>query len=428
MKRFLAILLFATMSVGAFACTSIIITGKATKDGRPLMWKNTDGSDYYCAQRFSYHAEGKFAWMGLAATAPNPVNAWFGANEAGFAIMNTASHNLITDPVEKDKRANGYLMKEALDQCVTLKDFLNLLDTINTARIPLTKRNVASHYGVIDAKGGAAYVETRVVNDKVEYWVYDVNDPELAPEGWMVYANWSKNGAADMGGGYIRHNNALKIFSEADPREFSARFIFDKGSRSFYNSLMDVDYRALVDAGFDMGTGYIPDSDFIPRNTTYVASVVEGVKSGEDPSLITLWTAQGYPPTSVAIPAWVCGGTECLNPLLKGDPNNKDNSLICDMSLKLKSQIFDVVRGNGQKYLNFGKLYNVKGDGYIQQLSPVEQNVFDMTDAYLAKWRKAGKPNKKDIKELNAKVEEVVMAAPCYQNIPWTYKYGKIGN
>ncbi|MBO4571853.1 MAG: hypothetical protein J5699_08005 [Bacteroidales bacterium] len=424
MKKAIAVLFFALLCTGAFACTSVIITGKATKDGRPLMWKNTDGGDHFVAQRFSYHAEGKYAWLGLAQTAPNPVSAWFGVNEKGFAIMNTASHNLVTDPAEKAKRSNGYLMKEALDVCVTLGDFLHMLDTINTSRIKLKNRVVSSHYGVIDANGGAAYVETRVVNDKVEYWVFDVNDPEIAPDGWLVYSNWSVMGETDKGGGYIRKENAEKIFRECD--DFTPRYIFDKGARCFYNNLIGVDYRALVDEGIVFGKGHIPDSDFIPRLTTYVSSVVQGVKPGENPDLITIWTAMGYPPTSVAIPAWVKGGTVGINPLLKGNPDNSDNCEICDMSLKLKTQIFDVKRGNGPNYLNFEKLYNTEGTGYIQLLSPVEQAIFDWTEIYLAKWRKAGEINTKEIAEINAIVEKLVRETPVLKDIPYEYKYGKI--
>ena len=424
MKRVIISLFFALLCTGAFACTSVIITGKATKDGRPLMWKNTDGGDHFVSQRFAYHDEGKYAWLGLAQTAPNPTSAWFGVNEKGFAIMNTASHNLVTDPAEKAKRSNGYLMKEALDECVTLGDFLQMLDTINTKRIKLKNRVVSSHYGVIDANGGAAYVETRVVDDKVEYWVFDVNDPEVAPDGWLVYANWSVMGETDKGGGYIRKENADKIFGECE--DFTPRFIFDKAARGFYNNLIGVDYRELVDEGIIFGKGHIPDSDFIPRLTTYVSSVVQGVKPGENPELITLWTAMGYPPTSVAIPAWVKGGTEGINPLLKGNPENADNCDMCDMSLKLKTQVFDVQRGNGPNYLNFEKLYNTEGTGYIQLLSPVEQAVFDWTGLYIDRWRKAGSVNEKEIAEINAIVEKLIRETPVLKNIPYQYKYGKI--
>ena len=55
MKKVFATLFVALLCTGAFACTSVIMTGKVTKDGRPLMWKNTDGGDHYVSQRFAYH-------------------------------------------------------------------------------------------------------------------------------------------------------------------------------------------------------------------------------------------------------------------------------------------------------------------------------------------------------------------------------------
>ena len=428
MKRFIASALLLALTTAAFACTSVIITGKATKDGRPLIWKNTDGGNHYVPQRVSYHDEGKYAWIGLAHPEKGTKIAWFGVNETGFTIMNTASHNLVTDPGLKEQRNNGYLMKEALDVCATARDFLNMLDTIDIEKnIKLENRVVASHYGIIDANGAAMYVEVKYeLGGHPQYWVYDVNDPEVAPEGWLVYANWSKNGATDKGGGYIRHCSAEKIMAEGCKEgAFTPQWIFDKGSRSFYNSYIGIDYRALVDAGMDFRPGCLPDQDFIPRITTYVATVVQGVRKGEDPSLTTFWTAQGYPPTAVAVPAWVKGGREGLNKLLEGNPDNNYNSAMCDLSLKLKTQVFDGTQGNKFKYLNFRKLYNVEGTGYIQQLAPVEKEIFDFTEGYLEKWRKAGKVNRKDIDAVNAKVEEIISSTSVYKN-DYKYEYGKI--
>ena len=42
MKKIFVIILALLLSVDVFACTSAIFTGKCTKDGRPLMWKNRD--------------------------------------------------------------------------------------------------------------------------------------------------------------------------------------------------------------------------------------------------------------------------------------------------------------------------------------------------------------------------------------------------
>lgn len=426
MKKILATAALLIITTGAFACTSVIITGKATKDGRPLIWKNTDGSEHFCSQRITYNELGKYVWAGLAWDG-TPQSAWFGANEKGFVVMNTSSSNFFTGK----KKSNGIIMKRALDVCVTVQDFVNLLDTVQ-----LPKINVASHYGVIDAHGGAAYVEVKYLHSegKIEYWVYDVNDPSLAPDGYMIYTNWSRNGKEDMGGGYIRYDNATKIFAEGlKNKEYTPKWIFDHCSRSYYNALMGVDYRALVDAGIDPGHGFIADADFIPRITTYASTVVQGVKEGENPLLTTGWTALGYGPTSVAIPFWVAGGMEGLNPLIRGNDNNhndlkigENNAIICHLSLKLKTQVFSVIRGHGPGYLNFSKLYNTQGTGYIQQLAPVEQEVYDAATAQLEKWREKGKINKKELAALNAFIYDKVMSAPVYKN-DYTYTYGKLG-
>ena len=425
MKRILILLAFLMGTTCAFACTSVVVSGRATQDGRPMMWKNTDGSGVYSSQRYAYHDEGKYAWVGLSQTAPNPKVAWFGTNEKGFSIMNTMSYSHIWDPEERKQINNGFLMKEALDVCVTLADFCHLLDTINIPKtIKLAKNYVSSHYGVIDAKGGAAYVEVKYAGEKVEYWVMDVNDPKVAPDGWLVYANFGRHGNPDTGKGYYRHDAAVKAFREATPtRDYTPQLCLDRCSRGFYNAALGIDHRALVDAGIELGTGIIPFDDIICNDGTYQASVLVGVRPGEDPSLTTIWAALGCPATSVAIPLWVKGGREGINPLLRGDAANNDCAPICDLSLKLKTQIYLSNKNNALVYLNFRKLYNIKGDGYMQQLAPTEQAVFSFAGSYLEKWRRQGRVNRRDIDKINSRVQALILDNPLYRNLPYTYEF-----
>ena len=78
--------------------------------------------------------------------------AWTGMNDAGFAIMNTASYNLKDDKVSARKMdREGYVMTIALRTCRTVDDFARLLETLPR---PM---GVEANFGVIDATGNGAF-------------------------------------------------------------------------------------------------------------------------------------------------------------------------------------------------------------------------------------------------------------------------------
>ena len=129
------------------ACTSIIITGKATLDGRPLMWKHRDTGAPY--NHIGYFDEGGYRFLGLVNSDDPEGAVWTGSNETGFSIMNTASYNLKDDDI-KEMDQEGNLMRKALRVCKTVQDFEHFLDTL-----PRPMR-VEANFGVIDAYGGAA--------------------------------------------------------------------------------------------------------------------------------------------------------------------------------------------------------------------------------------------------------------------------------
>ena len=104
-----------------------------------------------------------------------------------------------------------------------MQDFEHFLDTL-----PRPMR-VEANFGVIDAYGGAAYYETN--NER--YYKKDANDPNLAPEGYLIYTNFSFEGRTDEGKGYVRYENAKKIFKEMRNEGFTPQRIFQQASRSF---------------------------------------------------------------------------------------------------------------------------------------------------------------------------------------------------
>ena len=170
-KRLLALFLMAAVMTEVqpvLACTSVIVSGRVTKDGRPLIFKNRDTSTLH---NMTIVVQGRvYRYIGLVnAEDTAPVNVWGGHNEAGFGIINTAAYNLNGDGGDTD--GDGILIRKALELCATLEDFERLLDTVKKPR------EVNSNFAVLDAKGGCAYYET----GNYEYVKFDVNDPNVAP-------------------------------------------------------------------------------------------------------------------------------------------------------------------------------------------------------------------------------------------------------
>ena len=373
MKKILTILVSILIMVPfneAISCTSAIFTGKVTKDGRPLLLKHRDTGELN--NRIEYFQGPKYGFLALVDSPSEGGVAWSGSNNAGFSIINTASYNLKDDDVPSSMMdREGELMYKALGVCKNLKDFEYFLDTLSR---PM---GVEGNFGVIDAEGGAAYYE--VNNHK---WnKLDVNDPEVAPNGYFIVTNFSYTGREDEGMGYIRNcnttynveNYVLKEGGKVDPQ-----WIFENISRSFYHSLLEVDLRK--DQG--LASGWFIDQDFVPRRSSSASMVFQGVKPGEDVSKTVMWTILGYPPLGVAVPMVVANGENIPSFMVKSE--SSENAQMCDMVLELKKNVFPVKRGNGNKYFRFNYLYNKEGTGYSQQLKEVENYIFDNFDRDLS--------------------------------------------
>ena len=376
LSNYLLILFFSCIIYGSGeACTTVIISGKATIDGRPLLWKNCDTPNLN--QRVMYGNQQGYPFLAMVRSNSMDeatASIWTGTNSEGFTIMNTLSYNISEG--ESSGARNGLLMRRALEVCSDVVSFKHFLDTLSR---PM---RVSANYGVIDAHGGAAYFET---NDNT-YFMVDVNDPAVAPLGYLVYTNFSYNGKYDAGQGYIRYQTASSIMAKGAPaKEFTPQWIFNNLSRSFYHSLLGIDLTQPQNARLTHN-GWFIDSDFIPRISTATSCVVHGVKPGENPEYTTMWSILGYPPCSVAIPGWV-KLKEKQSPLLVRTKDS-ENAPLCDMALALKANVFPITRGNGAKYFNFGILYNHDtNSGYMQQLAPIEEECFKGAQALMLRWR-----------------------------------------
>ncbi|MDR2036904.1 MAG: hypothetical protein LBQ60_03175 [Bacteroidales bacterium] len=354
------------------ACTSAIVTGKLTSDGRPLLWKHRDTSEPN--NRVAYFDGGKYSFIALVNSPDNDSIVWTGTNSTGFSIMNTASYNLKDDDVEEmDKE--GELMYKALSICKNLKDFEKFLD-----QYPRPIR-VEANFGVIDAEGGSAYYEV----NNTQWTKLDVNDPEVAPYGFLVVTNFSYTGRVDEGKGYIRYNNALKIFMDQYHHgNITPQWIFNELSRSFYHSLLDIDLRK--DLSKLSNSGWFIDQDFIPRRSTSASVVIQGVKKREDPASTVMWTVLGYPPVGIAVPLLEKSGKNL--PFYMTRSESSDNSELCDLALQAKNHVFSLSRGSGSHYFNASLLFNVDDTGYSQIMSQTEDIIITAFNARMKKWRK----------------------------------------
>lgn len=330
MKRIVLMIIGVVLIAGAQAdaCTSAIVSAKASKTGRPLLWKNRDtGTEHNFVEKVEAK-DGNYAYVALYNGGDSTLrDAWLGMNEVGFAIMNTASYNLAPDTA-KLKDQEGYVMSLALQKCRTLADFETLLDTISK---PM---GVQANFGLIDASGDGAYYET----DDFTYKKYSLADAE---NGVLVRTNYSYSGEKDGGYGYIREDNAWYLLEPYIKSQSVEACVFtDEISRSFYHSLKGRD----VQLGDDR---WVVDQDYIPRRTTSASVVIEGIVPGEDPGLYIMWTEIGYPPCSYTIPVMIDSVPEELR------PHGKEwRSPLCNDIIKKKRSVFSVKRGSGKHYID----------------------------------------------------------------------------
>ena len=321
--------------IPAVACTSAVISGRATPSGRPLLWKHRDtGVEWNHIE----HMQGRrFAFTGLVNSADKECKeVWAGANECGFAIMNTASYNMKPDSLKYLPEREGEIMKQALGECASVEEFEQLLKGMTLPRA------LETNFGVIDAKGGAAYFEVWDYG----YTKYDVNDVGQYPNGYIIRSNYSFSGAKDEGKGYVRYQNAEYLFHKAyATSSLSAEWIFSSASRSYYNAILGED---LLKNPSLCVNGWAIDQDFIPRNSSSASVVVEGVREGENPDATTVWSVIGYPPCGYAVASWVKAKDDIAEVIAATDDGCSSANRL---AVALKREVFPIKRGNGAHYL-----------------------------------------------------------------------------
>ena len=387
MRKLLSVIIVYLVGwIPMYPCTSAVVSGRVTPDGRPLLWKHRDASDLN-NRIVHFEAEGgKLEFVGLVNGVDTMANeVWAGYNTSGFAIMNTASYNLKNDTSSLSDR-EGVVMKQALGECRTVEDFARLLDSLPR---PI---GVEANFGVVDALGGAAYFEV----NSYEVFRYDVKD---SPDGYLLRTNYSVSGRPNEGYGYIRYDNAARLFSRAaSERSITPEWITGICSRSFYHTLLGRDFTTDT---------WVVDQDFIPRRSTSASVVIEGVKSGESPVFTTMWTMLGYPPCSVVLPVWI--GCEYGVPTLLQGSEDSVRSPLCEWSNRLKNKVFSLERGSGPHYLHMALLYNPESNGYAQRLLSLEKEIYAESRIVLDEARRKGEWDNERVGSLLGIVQQKIV-------------------
>jgi len=386
-----------------FPCTVAVVSGKATPDGRPLLWKNRDTSGL--DNKMIYLKGKKYDFIGLIDARDNNVeNVWAGINTQGFAIMNSASEDLSEEP--NGMMNNGRFMKRALSECANVSDFENLLNRTNG------NRNVGANFGVIDAEGNACFYET----SNSTFQKFDTKDPKVAPQGYIIRTNYAfsapvKNG----GGGYIRFERASKLFQAASAEErLDYKFILQEAARDLVNEILD-SFPLTDPKVYDSSSPvYINTDDTINRNSTASVALFHGVSDPKKAHLATMWILLGQPVCSVAVPLWANAAS--VPGVLSGDKTAPLN----DFSRALASYLYPDKRGHLNRYLSISRLIHYGGEGVLTRLSKIENQVFAETEMKLKEWEKK-KPAKQDVVDFEEK-----MAAWVYKSLKSSFPDIKI--
>jgi len=357
------IILIPIICLSQEECTVAVVSGKATVDSRPLLWKNRDTSNL--DNEVAYFDDGKFSYLGVI-NAGDTSQVWMGVNSAGFAIMNSESQDLEGDTLD----AEGYFMKQALMECATANDFEQLLLKTN-----LTGRETKANFGVIDATGAAMFFET----GNHTFTKFDANDPDMAPLGFIVRANFAMTGTG-KGYGHIRYNQANELFENfVSQKKLNCQSLLRDIARDLKNDKTDPYPLPFNGQEGDRPAGFINTFNSINRFKTASCAVFKGVQSDENPLLTTMWIILGEPICGIALPLWVAAGS--VPSAFDGEPTSCLNELIQQIE---KQAYPDTTL---KRYLETKVLINKDDTGLLPRLLKIEDEIFSTTQQKIEIWQ-----------------------------------------
>lgn len=387
--------IFMLFSVSAlFPCTLAVISGKATRNGRALMWKNRDTDKV--DNKTLYIQGPKYTFIALVNAGDEKGDeAWGGLNSEGFAVMNSQTDD--QGLPGKDGADNGRFMKRALGECASVADFEVLMER-SKGTLDLT-----ANFGVIDAEGNACFFETSPAN----FVKFDTKDPRVAPFGYLVRTNYGFTSPDNLqGGGYIRFERISHIIQSGYGQgRIDAKFILQEASRDLAHEKLH-SYPLTRDLPEDPASPlYINTNDTINRNSSVSVIVFEAAPSRDKAHLATMWVSLGQPVSSVAVPMWPQAGKV---PSVTAGPATAP---LNDFTKRLVSYLYPDQRGRMKQYLNVNRLRTYGGEGILKKIFRIEDQALERAGTRLAAWEKA-KPLPAEVADFQEK-----LAAWVYESL-----------
>jgi hypothetical protein len=241
--------------------------------------------------------------------------------------------------------------------------------------------DINSNFAVLDAKGGCAYYETGNYN----YVKFDVNDPAVAPDGYLMRTNFGTTGNHKLDQGVERYQAITDFMAEASKAgHLEHDYLITHISRYLKHGVTKLDmYDFMPETEND--TCYFPFHDYITRYSTASVVLVQGVRPDESPLNTVSWTIMGWPLTTIAMPLVLLPSGKL--PTLVTD-DGKGHSRLNEMGLELKSRVFTLKKGNNTSfYGNLAPLINKQGTGILQQILPIEAKVMSQGEEAVATLR-----------------------------------------
>jgi hypothetical protein len=352
-------------------CTVGVFGGDVTSDARPMIWKNRDVGNP--DQRFIYSAP--YLRDGITTLAftgncyrNDTTRIYMGANECGFAIMNSDSYNL-GDSLNYGVD-DGTLMRLALETCRTLADFESLLDSTN-----VTGRRDCWNFGCLDSTGASGLYEC--ANHWYARYLPEDEGPPLSR--YVLRANFSMSGGPGHTG-QDRFNRACSLTAGAMSNGgIDAGFVLENLARDLGN-VYDDPYPFPYD-GTQLGApaGYIYNLGVtICNRSTTSAVVIRGARGDEPAYVTTIFAMLGQPILSVAFPLWVSAGNV---PTFLSRPQGAPFLDYCAARIRI---LYDYPRL--AYHLNSHYLLDENGRGVYSYTLPLEKWGIEQSALLLGAW------------------------------------------